>query len=459
MNGPLSREAVTRDIEAHDHAALLSCYHCGEQVPPGADFSLEIDGLPRPMCCPGCRAVASLIADSGLTRFYDQRTAYSERPEDQSTPANEDSFAIYDDRELLAQFSQTAETGDLDARLLIGGVSCAACTWLIETSLLRLDGVSAASLNLAQARLDLRFDPGKIKASELFARITALGYRVQPWHSSAQRDQAQAEYRRDLRRLAVAGIGMMQVGMFAIALHAGDIQGIAREYEQLLRLVSLLVTGFIVLFSAREFFSSAWRHLRNGALVMDLPVALAIGIAYGASAVATLRGGGDVYFDSVVMFTFLLLLARFIEKRLRLRDTLAWQDAEQALPDAVQVRLDARWQQIPRRAVVAGQRILLRAGDTIPVDGVVLSGESAVREDSFSGEALPRSVGPGDGVFAGTLNREASLEMESSGAYADSRLAALQRSIENARLGKPAIARLAVSSARRSGASSIAAPR
>lgn len=443
MNGPLARGVVAQDIESRGHTAAVSCYHCGEEVPPGTEFSLEIDGLPRPMCCPGCRAVALLIADSGLTRFYEQRTAYSERPEDSSTPANEDAFAVYDDTELLAQFSRATDSGDLDARLLIGGVSCAACTWLIETSLLRLDGVHAASLNLAQARLDLRFDPAKIKASALFARIAALGYRVQPWHSSAQRDQARAEYRRDLRRLAVAGIGMMQVGMFAIALHAGDIQGIAREYEQLLRLVSLLVTGFIVLFSAREFFSSAWRHLRHGALVMDLPVALAIGIAYGASAFATLRGGGDVYFDSVVMFTFLLLLARFTEKRLRLRDTLAWQDAEQTLPDAVQVWRDEGWQQIPRRTVVAGQRILLRAGDTIPVDGVIVRGESAVREDSFSGEALPRSVAPGDAVFAGTLNREASLEMDASGAYADSRLAALQRSIEHARLAKPAIARLA----------------
>jgi hypothetical protein len=130
---------------------------------------------------------------------------------------------------------------------------------------------------------------------------------------------------------------MMQVGMFAIALHAGDIQGISAEYERLLRLFSLLVTGFVVWFSARGFFESAWRHLRQGALVMDLPVALAIGLAFGASTIATFFGAGDVYFDSVVMFTFLLLLARFIEKRMRYRDALAWQDAEQTLPDAAQV--------------------------------------------------------------------------------------------------------------------------
>jgi Cu2+-exporting ATPase len=426
-----------------ESAAHTACYHCGEAVPAGADFSIDINGERQPMCCPGCRAVASLIADSGLTRFYEQRTAFSEKPEGEAAVDDAGSFAIYDSAELIDQYAHQRDDGTLDLRLLVGGVSCAACTWLIETSLMRLPGVTAASLNLAQSRLDLRVDPDTIRPSAVFARVASLGYRVQPWHSSAQRDQAESEYRRDLRRLAVAGIGMMQVGMFAIALHAGDIQGIDAEYERLLRLVSLLVTGFVVWFSARGFFESAWRHLRRGALVMDLPVALAIGLAYAASAVATLRGGGDVYFDSVVMFTFLLLLARFIEKRMRYRDTLAWQDAEQALPDAVQVRVDGRWERRARKTLEPGQRLLLRAGETVPVDATVCIGRSSVREDSFSGESLPRRVGPGDTVFAGTLNENATLELVASGTYAQTRLAALQRSIERARLDKPRAARLA----------------
>ncbi len=418
------------------------CYHCGERVPDGEDFAIELQGERRPMCCPGCRAVASLIASSGLANFYEQRTAYSEKPDDDAV-AGHDGFSIYDDPEMLGQFTEPQGDGTLAARLLVGGVSCAACTWLIETSLQSVPGVLAASLNLAQSRLDLRFDPGKVPASRILARIAALGYRVQPWHASAEQAQARLEYQRDLRRLAVAGIGMMQVGMFAIALHAGAIQGISSEYEQLLRLFSLLVTTFVVLFSARGFFESAWRHLRQGALVMDLPVALAIGIAFGASAFATFFGIGDVYFDSVVMFTFLLLLARFIEKRLRYRDALAWRDAEQTLPDAAMVFAEGAWIRKPRQSLQAGQRVRIRAGDIVPIDGRVQLGESTVREDSFSGEALPRQVTAGDTVFAGTLNRDATLEVEATGCYADSRLAALQRSIDGARLDKPALARLA----------------
>ena len=422
--------------------AAESCFHCGEAVPRGADFSLPINGENRPMCCPGCRAVASLIADSGLGRFYDRRTAYSPKPEDLE-PGDAEAFGIYDDPAVAAQFCSTGADGERDLRLLIGGVTCAACSWLIESTLLSVDGITAASLNLARGRLDVRLSDDRLPLSGVFARIAALGYRVRPWHRSAQQEQAQAEYRRDLRRLAVAGIGMMQVGMFAIALHAGDLQGISDEYQRLLRLFSLLVSAFVVAFSARGFFESAWRHLRHGALVMDLPVALAIAIAFGASTVATVRGGGDVYFDSVVMFTFLLLLARFVEKRLRYRDAMAWQDAEQSLPDAAQVYRDNHWRSLPRREIRRDDRVLVLQGATLPVDGHIISGESAVREDSFSGEALPRVVGPGASVFAGTLNMEASIELRATGSYADTRLAALQRSIETARLEKPALTRLA----------------
>ncbi|WP_439107820.1 heavy metal translocating P-type ATPase, partial [Congregibacter sp.] len=422
--------------------AKTTCFHCGDEVPTGADFTISIAGEPRDMCCPGCRAVAGMIAESGLERFYEQRTAFNERPP-VDIKSREQEFLIYDDPALAQQFSETDDSGAINARLLLGGVSCAACTWLVETTLHRLDGVSQATLNLGQSRLDVSFDPKKLRMSQVFSQVASLGYRVQPWQSSLRQDQAKQEYRTDLRRLAVAGIGMMQVGMFAIALHAGDIQGISDDYQQLMRLFSLLVTSFVVVYSARGFFESAWRHLHHGALVMDLPVALAIGLAYSASTYASFRGEGDVYFDSVVMFTFLLLLARFIEKRLRYQDAVAWQDAEQTLPDAVQVWNENGWTAVPRRQLVAGNRVLIRSGDTIPIDASIIDGKSAVREDSFSGEALPRSVDVGDMVYAGTVNIDDSLQVCATGTYADSRLAALQQSIDAARHDKPAIASLA----------------
>jgi len=418
------------------------CYHCGEAIPRASDWSAYIEGEYRPMCCPGCAAVAELITGSGLAGFYRQRSAYSERPR----PAGVDTatqYAVYDDPELSATFCSTDVQGLVNASILLGGVNCAACTWLIEHAMAAVPGVTRALVNLQQTRLDIQFDRGECLLSDLFARLDRLGYRPRPFQAGTAREQAIAERRTALRRLAVAGLGMMQVGMFAIALHAGDIQGIEPRYQDLLRWVSLPVAGFVVWYSARSFFTSAWQHLKQGSLVMDLPVALAIGLAFLASAWATASGSGQVYFDSVVMFTFLLLLARFLERRVRERELFAWLDAENALPDAVTVQRQGQWVTVPRMQLQEHDTLLVNAGETVPADAQVVHGASAVREDMFNGEHLPREVAAGDVVYAGTLNVEQSLTARALGNYRDSRLATLQQSIVQAQLFKPRLAILA----------------
>lgn len=423
--------------------ATQACFHCGEPLPAAGAFTALIDDIPQPMCCPGCRAVAELIAQSGLTGFYRQRTAFNQRPEAAADAIVPEHYLLYNDPALRTLFCTALDERRERAQLLLGGITCAACTLLIERALLAQPGVIDAQVHLQQQRLDVVFDPSVIQPDALFARVEALGYSAQPYQHDSRRDLLEREYRQDLRRLGVAGIGMMQVGMFAVALHAGAIQGIAQEHQSLLRVVSLLVTSFVVVFSARPFFTNAWRNLRHGALVMDLPVALAIGLAWSASIWATLSGAGQVYFDSVVMFTFFLLLGRFLEKRVRRRQDLACYSAERALPVAVTVYRDHRWQHLPRRLLQRGDRLRVTAGETIAVDGSVEQGHSAVREDSFNGEHLPRTVGPGDPVFAGTINLEAALELTAGALYQDSRLAALQDNIDLATRSKPRIVRLA----------------
>jgi P-type Cu2+ transporter len=428
--------------EARILKAPEACFHCGEAVPAGVDLTVVIDGELRAMCCHGCHAVAQLIAGSGLGSFYRQRTNYNDRPQPLEQEDLEQ-YRVYDDPSLAATFSTTNDSGLIEASLLLDGVSCAACTWLIEHSLGNMPGIARALVNLQQSKLDIQFDPAQQKLSQIFARVDSLGYRPRPFQTSAARQQSVEQHRSDLRRLAVAGLGMMQVGMFAIALHAGDIQGIEANYQALLRWVSLPVAGFVVFYSARPFFSSAWRHLRQGALVMDLPVSIAIGLAFGASAWATFSGSGQVYFDSVVMFTFLLLLARFLERRVRQREQFSWLDAESSLPGAVMVSRGRHWIATPRVQVQADDTILIKAGETVPVDACVKEGMSAVREDTFNGEHLPRAVAVGDTVYAGTVNVEQTLVARALGDYRDSRLAALQRSVDIAQTVKPRLAQIA----------------
>ncbi len=402
---------------------------------------MELEGELRPMCCPGCSAVARMIAGSGLESFYRQRTAFSQRPDEHTTAAAH--FAIYDDPQLASTFCESDAQGLQHAAILVGGITCAACTWLIEQALTSTPGVERAQVNLGRSRLDVTFDPEQLRISDMFSRLDQLGYRPLPFEESTRREQARREYSQDLRRLGVAGLGMMQVGMFAIALHAGDIQGMDARYESLLRWVSLPVAAFVVVYSARPFFTAAWRHLRVGALVMDLPVALAIGLALLASAWATLRGTGQVYFDSVVMFTFFLLLGRFVEKRVRERAEPNWQNFQRQLPDAVKVKRGDQWSSVPRIAVREGDELLVRSGEMVPIDARISSGSSSIREDAFTGESLPRAVCGGDVIYAGTLNLEGVLQARALGGVHNSRLATLQNLVDSPLVEKPQLVRLA----------------
>jgi Cu2+-exporting ATPase len=392
------------------------------------------------MCCPGCQAVACLIAGSGLESFYRLRTGLNEKAQEVS---GDNPYTVYDDPANCADFVETVESDRKRARLLLGGVSCAACTWLIESALSKTDGVESANVNLAQQSLSVVWDPRRLRLSSLLHHVKSLGYDPHPWQARAGAELIRREQRQALRELAVAGLAMMQVGMFAIALHAGDIQGIAEEYRSLMRWVSLMIASVVVFYSARSFFRNAWVNLRHRRLVMDLPVALAIGLAYAASAWATLHNSGQVYFDSISMFTFFLLLGRYLERQVRQRELLRQTDLRSLLPATCLCRRGQDWVRIPVREARTGDKLLLRAGEVVPADGTIRSGAGSVDEAAFSGEHLPRSLVAGDRVSAGTVLREGSAEMTVSASAAESRLGIMLALMARAGHEKPALSRFA----------------
>ncbi len=217
----------------------------------------------------------------------------------------------------------------------------------------------------------------------------------------------------------------------------------AEEYRALLRFVSLLVATVVVFYSASSFFRNAWCNLRQARLVMDLPVSLAIGLAYAASAYATFTNSGQVYFDSVAMFTFFLLLGRFFERRVRQREMLRQTDLSALLPLSCQSWCEDRWETTATRDTRAGARLLCRVGDILPADGTVLTGEGSVNEAAFTGEELPRSVSSGDPITAGTLLVEGQLEVLATTDTANTRIAAMLRVLARAEHEKPRLAKLA----------------
>ncbi|KAB2966601.1 MAG: heavy metal translocating P-type ATPase, partial [Thermoanaerobaculia bacterium] len=294
-----------------------ACFHCGLPVPAGARWSVEIEGAPRAMCCAGCEAVAQAIVASGLADYYRFRTEPAPTGRE-VVPAVLAELSVWD-HPAVARTLVRSEGGTRETSLLLEDLTCAACVWLTEQRLRRLEGVRAVAVNFATRRATVRWDPARQDLSGILGAIAAIGFRAHPYDPLRAQELAERERRDRLLRFLVAGALGMQVMTLAEALYAGDWFGIEPEFESFFRWTSLVLTVPVLLFSARPFFAGAWRDLRAGRVGMDVPVALGLVLAFLGSLPATLGRGGEVYYDSVVMFAFLLLGARLLEAVARAR--------------------------------------------------------------------------------------------------------------------------------------------
>jgi Cu2+-exporting ATPase len=366
--------------------AAESCFHCALPIPPGCDIRVEIGGRQRPVCCPGCRAVAKLISDAGFERYYTSRDA--PQPGIVRPPEEAGEWQVFDRDDMLAAFS--VRSGNVaEASIYVGGMYCAACAWLIDSALGKVDGIRDIDVSPVTHRLRVTWDPGVIGLGGVLSSIAGLGYKPQPLAPDSGEKPERVEQRAALKRLLVASLGMMQVMMFAVALYSGEFQGIDARMERFLRLVSFLVTTPVVFYSARPFFAGALRGLRARRPGMDVPVAIAIGSAYVASVYATYTDGPAVWYDSVTMFVFFLTVARYLEMRARHRSIDRSSAMSSLLPNtATRVEGDEH-AEVPVSRLTAGDLLLVRAGESFAADGEIVEGATAADESLLTGESAP----------------------------------------------------------------------
>ena len=394
------------------------------------------------MCCGGCAAVAQAIVHSHLTDYYRYRTEAAPTGRE-LVPEFLRQAALYDHPDIQKSFVH-AESGSLrEASLILEGITCAACVWLNERHLASLPGVLSAQINYATHRARVRWDDSRIHLSEILQAVSRIGYLAHPYNPDRQQQILENERKHKLRRLALTGVLGMQVMILAVALYWGAWTGIESEYAHFFRWVSLLLTLPVVLYSAQPFFSAAWRdikHLRTG---MDVPVSLGILLAFAGSVWATVSGGGEVYYDSVVMFVFFLLAARYFELMARKHAAEASEALVHMTP-AMTTRLVGDTEELISVAELnPGDRVLVRAGESIPADGKVVAGRSTVDESLLTGESLPLSKEVGASLIGGSINVESPLQMSVERTGQDTILSAILRLLDRAQSEKPAIAQLA----------------
>lgn len=421
--------------------AVTQCFHCSEPVAGGPRIRARVRGEEVPVCCPGCRAAAELIDRLGLADYYRFRTAPGTRP-----AANADEWAAYADPRLEESLTRREADGRA-AVVLIDGLSCAACNWLITRALQQTPGVLRASVNAATGRALIVWDETRIDLARVLAAIAALGYRPHVITGGGLEERSRGERRAHLKRLGIAGLGMMQVMTFAVPLYSGEASGMGPAARSYLEIVSMLVATPVLFYSGWPFLRGAYRALAARGVTMDVPVSLGLLLAYAASVCNTLRGRGAVYFDSVVMFVFFLSVARYVEMAARHRSTGISDALSRLLPAiAHRLRRGAEGDQIEdvgAAQLEAGDRVLVRAGEVVPADGEVEEGGARVDESMLTGEALPVARVAGEAVTAGTINLDAPMRLKVRAVGAQTTLAGMVALLTRAQAERPRIMRAA----------------
>ena len=397
----------------------MNCYHCQQPVPAGIHIT---DDHGHAYCCHACEAVAHIISAHHLEQYYQVRDRPAPRPEHPYDPAH---WQAYDLPEIAAQYTYK-DGDDQEIHLYIDGLHCAACTWLISHALQDAHGISHTRINLGTGRAEIRWRDTPLSA--ILATIASLGY-TPNLHTPDEEDYKQRRERNhDLLRLIVAGLGMMQVMMFATGLYTGAWHGIDHEYEQLLRWISLLCSAPVMLYAGYPYLKNAWLGLRHRQPNMDLPIALACAGAWLASLYHTLIGRGEIYYDGVTMFIFFISISRYLEAHTRRRARHNQQHFARLLPDAVYKYNDrGETQLVPLPAIQPGDHIRVLPTHTIPVDGEITGGASRIDENMLTGESTPQYKTSGDRVHAGSTNLQSPLDIRVTQTGQQTTLAAIRR--------------------------------
>ena len=416
---------------------VTRCFHCGLPVPE-PPIQAPISGEERAFCCSGCKSVCEAIYAAGLEGFY-RRTLEGEVLGPPPEPPKE--LDLYDLDEIQEAFTPTlGETREI--HLLVEGIHCAACVWLIENRLQSLPGVLDARVNLTGRKLKLRWNNTQVPLSQSLKHLAQIGYKAVPFDPEAAEGALQRENRRLLYRLAFAGFAMMNLLWISIALYAGADRG---EFRSLFQWVGFAIATPTLLYSGWPFYRGAWQGLRAAHLNMDLPIAIGASITYGYSLFVTLSGtpAGAVYWDTVVNFLFVILLGRFLEATSRRQAVSATQRLLDLQPRVARVLREEGETLVPIRGVKRGERVLVRPGEQIPVDGIVLAGESNTDESMLTGESKPVPKTPGQRVAAGTLNGAGVLEIQVEQTLKHTALGKIIQLVEEAQSSKAPVQRLA----------------
>ena len=422
----------SNSIASPEQQTAVACSHCGAAVPAG----MIERAAPKQFCCRGCHTAFALIHEHGLEAFYDRNQptglAVGNSPLARS-------FGDFDQTAFEALYVQTRGDGEKSAVLVLNGIHCAACIWLLEKLPRLVDGVTAARVNWNRSTLEVSWTPEVTQLSEIALTLNRLGYAPAPVRSGVRQAAAIQENRRQLINLGVAAALAGNNMLFGAALYFGLLSELGGAIEILFRGASCLLGLLSVLGPGRVFLRTAWSAIRTRTAHVDIPVAIALLMGTGSGLWNTLRGSGEIYFDSISSLVALLLVGRYVQFRQQRQTAEAVDLLFRLTPRTARKRCGEEFVETLVELIGPGDRLEVLPGQGIPADGTIVWGESNLDEALLTGESRPVVRAQGEAVFAGTLNLTSRSEVVVTRTGQATRMGQLMDLMESASRDKPPI--------------------
>jgi len=344
---------------------------------------------------------------------------------------------------LAERYLQRLDEKRTQVVISISGITCGGCIRKIESELAKVPGLNTVSVNSVSQRATVSFEHKTLTIEGIVNRLKDMGYPSCPYEPRQQEVMIESERRQALLRIMVAAALGMQVMMIATALYFGKAQGMNESLRGMLEHVALLLTIPIMLFSARPFFLQAWNNVKTRQAGMDVPVSLALIVAFLGSAWTTAGNPGQVYYESIAMFVLLLSCARFLELSARRRSLETVLKIEKSIPESAMLLADGRMTRVDVREIEIGDQIVVQPGEIIPVDGTIAMGHTTADESLLTGEGRPVMKTEGVQVVAGSVNLESPIHVLVTAAASGFAVNRIMRLAETAQAGKSRTALLA----------------
>ena len=429
--------SIAHTVQGMPQETVL-CDHCKLPVPPGL---IEPDA-DRQFCCNGCKSVWNVLHGAGLDEYYNIRDAVDSKG--QRVASKNSSYEELDDPAFQSLCVENLPGGYAQADLLLEGMHCAACVWLIERLPVVLDGVVESRANIRRRTACIRYQPDKVKLSDVARSLDKLGYAAHPARGAAAREARAKEDRKFLIRVGVAGAIAGNVMLLAIGLYGGAFAGMDPLWKNTFRYYSMGLGLLSLIWPGRVFFIGALAAIRTRVAHLDIPIALALAVGGAWGSYNTIVGKGEIYFDSLSVLVFLLLVGRWVQHR---QQRSASDQVELMLTltpsSANKVNDDGSTARVPIEAVEVGMLVKVEAGGSIPADGVIESGSTSLDTSFLTGESRPIRVQQGDRVVAGATNLSSPITLRVEAIGDSTRVCKLMHLVASASADKAPIVQFA----------------